>query len=168
MGAMTIVELVDTHDGFDVITDRITTRKLTTLLWLISFITFFLSAALDNLTTTIVMLSVNKRLLMQKEDRLFAAGIVVIAANAGGAWSPLGDVTTTMLWIGGQITALNVVKGLFIPSLVNMLVPLVVVSYMYRGHVIASPEKNGDKNDKPIICFLPGSACFVPSPFLRR
>lgn len=151
MGAMTIVELVDTHDGFDVITDRITTRKLTTLLWLISFITFFLSAVLDNLTTTIVMLSVNRRLLMRKEDRLFAAGIVVIAANAGGAWSPLGDVTTTMLWIGGQITALKVVKGLFIPSLVNMLVPLVVVSYMYRGKLIAAPEKNGDKNGKPIV-----------------
>ncbi len=148
MGAMTIVEVVDAHDGFDVITDRIKTKKMTTLLWLIGFVTFFLSAVLDNLTTTIVMLSVSRRLLGQREDKLFAAGIIVIAANAGGAWSPIGDVTTTMLWIGGQITALAIIKGLFIPSLVNMVIPLIVVSYMYRGKSIVGPDNLEDKNGK--------------------
>ncbi|MEK6664114.1 MAG: sodium:proton antiporter NhaD [Pseudomonadota bacterium] len=148
MGAMTIVEVVDAHDGFDVITDRIKTKRMVTLLWLIGFVTFFLSAALDNLTTTIVMLSVSRRLLAQREDKLFAAGIIVIAANAGGAWSPIGDVTTTMLWIGGQITALAIIKGVFIPSLLNMLIPLAVVSYIYRGKIIASPERLVDNGSK--------------------
>ncbi len=142
MGAMTIVEVVDAHDGFEVITARIKTAKMTTLLWLIGFVTFFLSAVLDNLTTTIVMLSLTRKLLGQKEDRLFFAGIIVIAANAGGAWSPIGDVTTTMLWIGGQITALAIIKGVFIPSLINMLTPLTVVSFMLRGKTFASIASN--------------------------
>ncbi len=140
MGAMTIVEVVDAHDGFDVITDKIKTTKITTLLWLVGFVTFFLSAALDNLTSTIVMISIARKLLGRREDRLFFAGVIVIAANAGGAWSPIGDVTTTMLWIGGQITALAIIKGLFLPSLVNMLVPLTFISYMYRGKLIVSPD----------------------------
>jgi Na+/H+ antiporter NhaD/arsenite permease-like protein len=141
MGAMTIVEVVDAHDGFDVITAKINTTKMTTLLWLIGFVTFFLSAVLDNLTTTIVMMSLIRKLLGQKEDRLFFAGIIVIAANAGGAWSPIGDVTTTMLWIGGQITALAIIKGVFIPSVINMVVPLTVISYMLRGKTIVCPDK---------------------------
>ena len=141
MGAMTIVEVVDAHDGFNVITDKIKTTKMTTLLWLIGFVTFFLSAVLDNLTTTIVMLAVSRKLLGQREDRLFFAGIIIIAANAGGAWSPIGDVTTTMLWIGGQITALAIIKGVFIPSLINMMIPLLVVSYLLRGKRVVSPEK---------------------------
>lgn len=141
MGAMTIVEVVDAHDGFDVITDRIKTRKMTTLLWLMGLVTFFLSAALDNLTTTIVMLSVSRRLLGRREDRLFAAGIIVLAANAGGAWSPIGDVTTTMLWIGGQITAPAIVEGVFLPSLLNLALPLAIVSHLYRGRSIIPPEK---------------------------
>ncbi|MFA6904512.1 MAG: sodium:proton antiporter NhaD, partial [Gallionellaceae bacterium] len=148
MGAMTIVEVVDAHDGFDVITDRIKTTRMTTLLWLIGFVTFFLSAVLDNLTTTIVMMAVSRKLLGQREDRLFFAGIIIIAANAGGAWSPIGDVTTTMLWIGGQITALAIIKGVFIPSLINMLVPLLVVSYMFRGKSVMSPEKIEDSHRK--------------------
>lgn len=141
MGAMTIVEVIDAHDGFDVITDRIKTKNMVTLLWLIGLVTFFLSAVLDNLTTTIVMLSVSRRLLGRREDKLFTAGIIVIAANAGGAWSPIGDVTTTMLWIGGQITALAIVKGVFIPALLNMLIPLAVVSYLFRGKIIVGPER---------------------------
>lgn len=141
MGAMTIVEVVDAHDGFDVITDKIKTNKMITLLWLIGFVTFFLSAALDNLTTTIVMMAVSRKLLDQREDRLFFAGIIIIAANAGGAWSPIGDVTTTMLWIGGQITAPAIIKGVFIPSLINMMVPLLVVSYMFRGKTVVTPKK---------------------------
>jgi Na+/H+ antiporter NhaD/arsenite permease-like protein len=145
MGAMTIVEVIDAHDGFDVITEKIKTTKMTTLLWLVGFVTFFLSAVLDNLTTTIVMISVVRKLLAQREDKLYFAGIIVIAANAGGAWSPLGDVTTTMLWIGGQITALAIIKGLFIPSLINMIVPLLVVSHMLKGkHIDAPKTKTGD------------------------
>ncbi len=111
MGAMTIVEVVDAHNGFHVITSRIKTTKITSLLWLVGFVTFFLSAILDNLTTTIVMISLMKKLLDRHDDRLFFAGIIVIAANAGGAWSPIGDVTTTMLWIGGQITTLAIMQG---------------------------------------------------------
>ena len=148
MGAMTIVEVVDAHDGFNVITDRIKTTRMTTLLWLIGFVTFFLSAVLDNLTTTIVMMSLTRKLLGQREDRLFFAGIIVIAANAGGAWSPIGDVTTTMLWIGGQITALAIIKGVFIPSVVNMVVPLAVISYMLRGKTIVSPDKAEENSGK--------------------
>lgn len=141
MGAMTIVEVVDSHDGFDVITSKIKTTQMDTLLWIIGFVTFFLSAVLDNLTTTIVMMAVSRKLLAQREDRLFFTGIIIIAANAGGAWSPMGDVTTTMLWIGGQITALAIVKGVFIPSLINMMIPLLFVSYMLRGKRVVSPEK---------------------------
>jgi len=112
MGAMTIVEVVDAHNGFEVITSRIKTTKLSTLMWMVGFVTFFLSSILDNLTTTIVMVSLMKKLLDKREDRLFFAGIIVIAANAGGAWTPIGDVTTTMLWIGGQITTVEIMKGL--------------------------------------------------------
>ncbi len=148
MGAMTIVEVVDAHDGFNVITDRINTAKMTSLLWLIGFVTFFLSAVLDNLTTTIVMLSLTRKLLGKKDDRLFFAGIIVIAANAGGAWSPIGDVTTTMLWIGGQITALAIIKGVFIPSVVNMAVPLAVISYMIRGKPVVGPEKAAENEGR--------------------
>ena len=116
---MTIVELIDAHDGFQVITDRIKTKNAVKLLWIISLITFFLSALLDNLTTTIVMVSLLQKLIADKEKRWFFVGITIIAANAGGAWSPLGDVTTTMLWIGGQVTATNIIKQLFIRSLIN-------------------------------------------------
>jgi Na+/H+ antiporter NhaD/arsenite permease-like protein len=148
MGAMTIVEVIDAHNGFEVITERIKTTKMTTLLWLIGFVTFFLSAVLDNLTTTVVMMSLTRKLLGQREDRLFFGGIIVIAANAGGAWSPIGDVTTTMLWIGGQITAFAIIKGLFIPSVVNMIVPLAVISYMLRGKPVISPDKGEENSAK--------------------
>ena len=105
MGAMTIVAVIDAHAGFDVVTARIRTTRLSSLMWLVGIVTFFLSAVLDNLTTAIVMVSLMKKLLDKHEERLLFAGMIVIAANAGGAWSPIGDVTTTMLWIGGQITA---------------------------------------------------------------
>lgn len=139
IGAMTIVEVIDAHNGFEVITSRIKTTKLTSLMWLVGFVTFFLSAILDNLTTTIVMISLIKKLIRNKEDRLLFAAMVVISANAGGAWSPIGDVTTTMLWIGGQITALSIIKGLFLPSLVNLIVPLLVLGNFLRGKTITSP-----------------------------
>ena len=144
MGAMTIVEVVDAHDGFDVITSRIRTTDLSTLMWMVGFTTFFLSAILDNLTTTIVMVSLMKKLLDQREDRLFFAGIIIIAANAGGAWTPIGDVTNTMLWIGGQITTVEIMKGLFLPSLVNLLIPLVIVSRLVGKRPVVAPVRQGD------------------------
>jgi Na+/H+ antiporter NhaD/arsenite permease-like protein len=135
LGAMTIVELIDSHEGFKVITDRIQTRKRVQLLWIIGFLTFFLSAALDNLTTTIVMVSLLRKLIRGRPERWLFVGVVVIAANAGGAWSPIGDVTTTMLWIGNQITASGVIVGLFLPSLVCLLVPLLILSFRMSGEV---------------------------------
>ena len=140
MGAMAIVEVVDAHNGFEVITKRIRTAQLSTLMWLVGFVTFFLSALLDNLTTTIVMISLVRKLLSRHEDRLFFAGIIVIAANAGGAWSPIGDVTTTMLWIGGQITSVNIITSVFLPSVVSLLVPLAITAYVLRGKPVVGPE----------------------------
>jgi Na+/H+ antiporter NhaD/arsenite permease-like protein len=145
LGAMTIVELIDVHNGFDIITKRITQKNKRKLLWIISFITFILSPALDNLTTTIVMISLTRKLLKNPEERLLFCGIIVIAANAGGAWSPIGDVTTTMLWIGGQITATNIVIQLFLPSLVCMLLPLIILSVQLKGSAERPVlEANGD------------------------
>ena len=140
MGAMTIVEVVDAHNGFEIVTRRIRTAKLPTLLWLVGIVAFFLSAILDNLTTTIVMISLMRKLLAKHEDRLFFAGIIVIAANSGGAWSPIGDVTTTMLWIGGQITTLAIMTGVFLPSAVSMVVPLGITAYVLRGRDVVSRE----------------------------
>jgi len=153
MGAMTIVEVVDAHNGFDVITARIKTTKLTTLLWLVGFVTFFLSAILDNLTTTIVMISLMRKLLDEHEDRLFFAGIIVIAANSGGAWSPIGDVTTTMLWIGGQITSIEIIKGVLLPSLVSLLVPLLITTYRLRGRDVVAPPRVASDNGLNTITF---------------
>ena len=133
MAAMTIVELVDAYDGFRIITDRITTRNPKKLLWIVSWLSFFLSAILDNLTTSIVMVSLIRKLVPDKNMRMFFAGIIIIAANAGGAWSPTGDVTTTMLWIGGQVSTLSIVRALFVPSVICLLVPLIVVSFTLRG-----------------------------------
>src|SRR4051812_27594770 len=140
IGAMTIVEVIDAHNGFEVITSLIRTKKKATLMWLVGFVTFFLSAILDNLTTTIVMISLMRKLLGNPGDRLFFAAMIVIAANAGGAWSAIGDVTTTMLWIGGQITPLAIIKGVFLASLVNLVVPLFVVSAMLRGREVVVPR----------------------------
>jgi Na+/H+ antiporter NhaD/arsenite permease-like protein len=141
MGAMAIVEVVDAHNGFEVITKRIRTQQLPTLMWMVGIVTFFLSAILDNLTTTIVMVSLMKKILAKHDERLFFAGIIVIAANAGGAWTPIGDVTTTMLWIGGQITTLNIMESVFLASAVSLLVPLAVTAYVLRGRPVVSPEK---------------------------
>jgi len=139
MGAMTIVEVVDAHNGFEVITQRIRTQSLSRLLWLVGIVAFFLSAVLDNLTTTIVMVSLMRKLLARHEDRLFFAGIIVIAANAGGAWTPIGDVTTTMLWIGGQISSLATMRDLFLASVVALLVPLAITARVLRGRRVEAP-----------------------------
>lgn len=133
MGAMTIVELIDAHDGFEVITNIISTTSKRKLLWIICLLAFFLSAVLDNLTTTIVLGSLLKKLIFDKNDRIMFIGMVVIAANAGGVWSPIGDVTTTMLWIGGQITAKNIIVNLIAPSLVCLMVPLAAVTFLLKG-----------------------------------
>lgn len=167
LGAMTIVELIDSHNGFDVITRKIKTTGKTKLLLLIVGITFFLSALLDNLTTAIVMTSLCSKLLKEKEDRLWFVGLVVIAANAGGAWSPLGDVTTTMLWIGGQITALNIIKQLLLPSLVACIIPSLIVAYRFRKkQIVAMPQINCSEQEKKegrIILFSGiGFLVFVP------
>jgi Na+/H+ antiporter NhaD/arsenite permease-like protein len=146
LAAMTIVELIDAHDGFDIITSAIHTRNKVKLLWMIGFITFFLSAILDNLTTTIVMVSLMRKLIENKNDRFIYIGIVVIAANAGGAWTPIGDVTTTMLWIGGQVTSLNIMKELFLPSLVCLVVPLVSLMPKLKGELPFKEEKTQNFN----------------------
>lgn len=135
MGAMTIVELVDAHQGFRFITDKIKTQDVRKLLWIVCWLAFFLSAILDNLTTAIVMVSLTRKLIQDREQRLFFAGMIIIAANAGGAWSPIGDVTTTMLWIGGQISTAAIIKQTFLPSVVCLLVPLVFLSFRLKGKI---------------------------------
>ncbi|XVF01321.1 hypothetical protein REPUB_Repub04eG0077800 [Reevesia pubescens] len=143
LGAMTIVEIVDAHQGFKLVTDNITTRNPRTLLWVVGFATFFLSSILDNLTSTIVMVSLLRKLVPPSEYRKLLGAVVVIAANAGGAWTPIGDVTTTMLWIHGQISTLQTMKGLFIPSIVSLAVPLALMSL--------TSEVNGKGQDSPNV-----------------
>lgn len=151
MGAMTIVELVDAYQGFRIITDRITTRDPKKLLWIVCSVTFFLSAILDNLTTSIVMVSLIRKLVPNKQMRLFFAGMVVIAANAGGAWSPIGDVTTTMLWIGGQISSVNIIKTLLLPSLFCMIIPLIYLQFTLKGELgHAGSHGHSDKSHPEI------------------
>jgi Na+/H+ antiporter NhaD/arsenite permease-like protein len=146
MGAMTIVELVDAHEGFAVITDKIKTTNAVKLLWIVGVLTFFFSAALDNLTTTIVMISLLRKLIEDKPTRWFFVGIVVIAANAGGAWSPIGDVTTTMLWIGGQLSTPVIITHLFIPSLVCLVVPLTIASFTMKGPIKRPRKAEGQEH----------------------
>ena len=135
LGAMTIVELIDAHEGFSIITDKITTNKRVALLWILSIITFFFSAALDNLTTAIVMAALLTKLIKDKEDLWMFAGMVILSANAGGAWSPIGDVTTIMLWIGGQVTAANIITSVFLPSVVCVIVPLIYLTFRLKGDI---------------------------------
>jgi Na+/H+ antiporter NhaD/arsenite permease-like protein len=167
LGAMTVVELIDSHNGFDIITEKINTTSKQKLLLLITVITFFLSALLDNLTTAIVMTSLCTKLLPGKKDRLWFAGMIVIAANAGGAWSPLGDVTTTMLWIGGQISALNIIKELILPSIAVCLFPALIVARRFRREkiepVILPTRTKKEKTEGKIILFSGiGFLVFVP------
>lgn len=140
LGAMTIVELVDAHQGFRFITDRIQTRNTKKLLWIICIVTFFLSSVLDNLTTAIVMVSLIRKLIPEKQTRMLFAGMIIIAANAGGAWTPIGDVTTTMLWIGGQISTVNIIKTLFLPSVACILIPLLYLTFTMKGKAESGKE----------------------------
>ncbi len=173
MGAMTIVEVIDAHDGFEVITTRIKAQSLASLVWMVGFVSFFLSAVLDNLTTAIVMVSLLRKLLAKREDRLIFAGLVVIAANAGGAWSPIGDVTTTMLWIGGQVTTVNIVTTLILPSLANMIVPLAIVSMTMRGKAVVAPKdvRGGNTSANAIfegrLMFFLGLAILLSVPLFK-
>ena len=141
LGAMTIVELVDAHQGFAVITDKITTTKRVPLMWILTILSFFFSAALDNLTTAIVMSALLTKLIKDKEDLWMFAGMVIIASNAGGAWSPIGDVTTIMLWIGGQVTAANIITSIIVPSMVCLIVPMIYISFRLKGN-ITKPSTN--------------------------
>ncbi len=169
LGAMTIVEIVDRHEGFRIITDKITTTSERKLLWIIGILTFFMSAVLDNMTTAIVICALLRKLIANKHDRWFFCGIVILAANSGGAWSPIGDVTTIMLWIKGNITALGIITETFIPSLVSLLVPLIAITFMLKGDV-ERPEINDDselstissKQSLLILCLGVGALLFVP------
>ena len=143
MGAMTIVELIDANEGLSIITSQIQTKSKILLLWIVGFITFFLSSVLDNLVTTIFMISFLRKMVSNSRDRIMFAGLVVIAANAGGAWTVIGDVTTTMLWIKGKISTIPVMQHLFLASLTCLLVPLVGMSFFVRGPLEAiMPEQN--------------------------
>ena len=168
LGAMTLVELVDAHQGFYFVSRLIKTDKVVKLLWIVGLITFFMSAVLDNLTTAIVMVTLLRKLISNKETRQYFVGIVVIAANAGGAWSPIGDVTTTMLWIGGQISATGIIQGLFLPSLFSLVVPLLIASFVLKnqaiGHPVASEALSSiEERDGKIMHFAgAGSLIGVP------
>ena len=169
LGAMTIVEMVDAHDGFRIITNVIQATKKRNLMWIIGIISFFLSSVLDNMTTTIVIVSLLRKLIKDPKDRLLFAGIVVIAANAGGAWSPIGDVTTTMLWIGEQISTGNIMIKLFLPSVACLVVPLIVLSFKLKGNVerpTAIKEKHKESlstSEQNILFFAGiGALIFVP------
>ena len=147
LGAMTIVELVDAHQGLTIITNKITTNNRIKLLWILSTITFFFSAVLDNLTTAIVMAALLPKIIKGKNDLWMFAGMIILSANAGGAWSPIGDVTTIMLWIGGQVSASNIVVSVIIPSIVCAIVPLIYLSLKLKGD-ISRPEPTELKEHK--------------------
>lgn len=136
LGAMTIVELIDLHKGFTVITSRIRTKSVLNLMWIVAWITFLLSALLDNLATAIIMVTLLRKLMPKSNVRLMLSGLVVIAANSGGAFSPIGDVTTTLLWIGGQVSSAGIVRTLFLPSLMVLLVPLLLLSMQMKGFAV--------------------------------
>ncbi|MCB9261462.1 MAG: sodium:proton antiporter NhaD [Flavobacteriales bacterium] len=173
MGAMTIVELVDAHEGFKVITDQIKTTNAVKLLWIVGLITFFLSSVLDNLTTTIVMISLLRKLIDDKQMRWLFVGLVVIAANAGGAWSPIGDVTTTLLWNGGQLPDVGkMLTHLILPSLVSLILPILALSFSLKGRELARPQADTlsahktnpttDSERKLIFTLGIGGLVFVP------
>ncbi len=171
LGAMTIVELIDVHQGFEVVTRHVKTTDRVKLLWIVSIVTFFFSAILDNLTTSIVMAALLRKLMTDKENIWFFAGVVVIAANAGGAWSPIGDVTTIMLWIGGQITAANIIFKVFLPGVACLLLPLLILTFTKKGivHKPSAADLGGhhhirvpDKEQKLVFWMGVGGLIFVP------
>ena len=161
LAAMTIVELVDCHQGFSIITDKITTKRKVPLMWILCVMSFFFSAVLDNLTTSIVMAALISKMIKDKKDLWMFAGMIIISANAGGAWSPMGDVTTIMLWVGEQVTAWNIISSIFIPSLVCMIIPLTYISFKLKGN-IESPNSTSlndnmisiDSSERNLIFYM--------------
>lgn len=173
IGAMTIVELIDVHGGFRIITDRITTRRKVGLLWVISFTTFFMSAILDNLTTTIVMIMLLRKLLTHKTERWLYGAMIVIAANSGGAWSPIGDITTIMLWVGGNVTSGSLISYVLLPSLISMLVPLLLISRKVRGtmppqHLATTATSDGISSMERNSIFFFGVGALVSVPIFKQ
>jgi NhaD family Na+/H+ antiporter len=169
LGAMTMVELIDSHKGFNTFIHHLHTRSKRKMLWVTCFLAFFLSAVLDNLTTTILMISILRKLIPHKKERFLFSCMVIVAANAGGAWTPIGDVTTTMLWIGGQITSMKVITELFMPSLVSMLFPLIVYTFTLKGEF---PKSEIDFRDEPLepgahLVFYLGIALFLFVPLFK-
>ena len=166
MGAMTLVELIDAHKGFKIITQLIHTKSKRHLLWIIAIISFFLSSILDNLTTTILMVSILSKIIPSNKDRIIFSCSIVVAANAGGAWTPIGDVTTTMLWIHGQLSTLAVIKALFLPSVVSLLIPLLYYSFtMKKGSRLADIPAESVKQEpgaKTVLFCGLGGLVFVP------
>ncbi len=169
MGAMTIVELIDAHDGFEMIKERIQTKSKKKLVWLVAIFTFFFSAILDNLTTTIVMVSLLRKMIPNRQERLLFVGLIVIAANAGGAWSPIGDVTTTMLWIGNQISTENIILRVLFPSLICMIIPTFLIASRFKGEVEAVDDvqrnlnfTTSKKERNTVFWVGVGSLIFVP------
>lgn len=161
IGAMTIVELIDVYGGFKIITDKIHTTSKVKFLWIISLLAFFMSAVLDNMTTTIVMITLLRKLVSEKKDRWIFASIIVLAANAGGAWSPIGDVTTIMLWISGKISAINVIIKTFIASLVSIVVSLIVISFIVKGHFEKNEIISEENENKVLTPFISKVVLFL-------
>lgn len=169
LGAMTLVELIDSHKGFNTFMGYLHTRSKRKMLWTIALISFFLSALLDNLTTTILMISILRKLIPHRSERFIYSCMVVVAANAGGAWTPIGDVTTTMLWIGGQVTTVKVIKEIFLPSLISLLVPLGFYAFFLKGKF---PKSEVDFRDEPLepgahLVFFMGIGLFLFVPFFK-
>ncbi len=166
LGAMTLVELIDTHRGFKLITDKIQTKSQKKMLWIVALFSFFLSSILDNLTTSILMVSILRKLVPEKSQRFLLCCIVVVAANAGGAWTPIGDVTTTILWINGQISTIAVMRALVIPSVVSLLIPLIWYTLRTRGKIVMKPQTSEESKEFPgakiVFCLGIGGLVCVP------
>jgi NhaD family Na+/H+ antiporter len=166
MGAMALVELIDSHRGFKIITDKIRTKSKRRMLWIIALVSFFLSSVLDNLTTSILMVSLLRKLVPDRKERLLLCCIVIIAANAGGAWTPIGDITTTMLWINGQLSSVSVMKALFIPSVISLLIPLAWYSLRSQGklnvHQLSAAETALKPGGRLVFYLGVGGLIFVP------
>ena len=171
IGAMTIVEIIDLHRGFEILKELVKTKSKVTLLWIIAILAFFLSSVIDNLTATIVLITLLRKLVTKREERIWYAGFIIIAANAGGAWTPIGDVTTTMLWIGKKVSAQHLIERLAIPSAVNILVPLIIASFflpIFKGKIEIEETSEDDKqserllSSKTMLILGLGMILFVP------
>jgi Na+/H+ antiporter NhaD/arsenite permease-like protein len=172
LGAMTIVEIIDAHDGFSIISQKINTNNKNQFIWLIALFTFFLSAILDNLTTTIVMVTILNKLVADRKTKWLLLGLVIISSNAGGAFSPIGDVTTTMLWIGGQITPLNIIKETFLASAVAMVIPTIIISFSIKGEISLLNQVNDSEafkanSSQRVFILLIGISSLIFVPILK-